>query len=112
MTAANEVEGAAFDVRQIHRQLNFSRYLRVVVRLIVPGVSMPAMKVALRRNRLPALGLRQLEFISQITLQYFLHDGMKREVDKSLVQRQNVLDHMSIGFGLFVTVKVVPTQPL
>src|ERR1044072_2718767 len=112
MTAANEVEGAAFDVRQIHCELNFSWYFRLMVRLIVPGIAMPAVKVSLRRNRLPSLGLSQLEFISEITVQYFLHDRMKREVDKSLVQRQNVLDHVSIRFGLFVTVKVIPAQSL
>src|SRR5260370_2017205 len=35
---------------------------------------------------------------------------MQREVKKSLIQKQHILDHVTKAFGLVIAVKVVPTH--
>src|SRR5438067_11898630 len=109
MRSFDEVEGTTAHVREVHRQLHFPMN-RLAGRLLVPPVTMPAMKVILCRQRLPAFGFRQLISWAEIARQNFFHQWMNRDIDKTLRQRQNIVNHQAIDFGADVSVEVVPAN--
>src|SRR5262245_3272487 len=76
------------------------------------GVSMPAMEVTFRGQRLPALGLDKLVPTPEIFVQEVFDRWMESEVHESLVPRQDILDHVPVSFVLLVAVEVVPSHPL
>src|SRR5437870_13524225 len=101
MTAFDEIEGAAVHVSEVQRQLNFPMNL-FRTRLVVPGVAMPAMKVALSRQGFPALRFRQFVVRSQVSRQNLFYQRMECEIDESLVEEQDVFDHVTIGLSLLI----------
>src|SRR5882762_7203489 len=58
----NDIERAAAHICQIHGQLDFAMDLSLDV-LVIPHVAVPTVKVAFRRQRLPAFRFR--EFVSR-----------------------------------------------
>src|SRR5258708_35242882 len=56
----------ALHVREIDPEFHLSWNSILNQFLIVPGIAMPAVEVALGRQRLPTLGLNQLERVAQI----------------------------------------------
>src|SRR5882762_2680407 len=65
VTALDVIKVAATDVGEIESQLYLAGDL-ARVRLVVPGISVPAMKISLRGQRLPALRFGQLVPVAEI----------------------------------------------
>ncbi len=110
VTALDEIERAGAHVGEIKRQLDFAMDFRRVG-LIVPGVAVPAVKVAFRRQRLPALCFSQFVVRAEVPGQDLFDRGMQREINETLIELQHVLDHVAIALGFLITVNVVPAQP-
>src|SRR5439155_592264 len=76
-------------------------------RLIVPGVAVPAVEIASRRQRAPTLRLAQREARADVLPHDVLHERVQGDVDETLFQRQHVLDHEAVAIGALVAVAVV-----
>src|SRR5262245_31727338 len=110
MAPGDVVEGAALDVRQVEPELHLPRDI-VDLLLLVPGVSVPAVEISFRGQRLPALAFDKLVSTPEILVQDVFNYRMKSEVHEPLVQRQDVLHHVPVRLGLLIAVKVVPPDP-
>src|SRR5258708_24790096 len=107
MTSLDELERSALNVRQIHAELDLSMN-SLLDSLIVPGVAMPTMKVVFGGQRSPALRFRQFVFRSQVSRQDLFDQRMQSEIDKTLIEQQDILDHVPVEFGPLIAFKVVP----
>src|SRR4029453_4979752 len=95
MRADDVIEGAALHICEIDRQLHFPREVLNLL-LIVPSVPMPAMKIRSCRQGFPAFGLHELILSPEILSKDFGDQRMQSEVNKSLVERQDILHHVAI----------------
>src|SRR5688572_29827768 len=109
MCAFHVIECTAADIRKVESELYFTRNLRTC--LFVPGITMPTVKVSPGWQRFPALCLIQFEIMSQVSRKQLLSERVQRQVNEALIQNQNVLNHVAIGFGFLVPVKIIPAQP-
>src|SRR6267143_4035084 len=85
MSTFDVVERATANIGEIKRQFYFSRNL--FTGLIVPGISVPAVKISFRRQRLPTLGFVQLEGVTEIEGQNLFDQRVKSKIDKSLIEQ-------------------------
>ena len=109
MTALEVIECAVAHIGEIHGQLNFPvNFFRGS--LIVPGIAVPAVKVAPGGQRFPALRFSQLIICSQIAAKDLFHQWMQTEIDETLVEQQHIFDQMTINFGLLIAFKVIPAH--
>src|SRR5712692_2265412 len=86
-------KASAPDICKIEPELHLARDLVLNQFLIVPGIPMPAVEVPLRRQRLPALGLDQLERLAYVLVQHRYDNRIQCSINESLIQGQNILDH-------------------
>src|SRR5260370_31553111 len=71
---------------------------------------MLAVKVSVCWQRFPALSLSQFVSRSQITIEHLPNYGVESDVDKTLIKRQHILNHMTVQLGLFVAIEIVPPK--
>jgi hypothetical protein len=108
MRAFDVVEGPTANIREIEGQFYFSGNFCTC--LIVPGVSVPAMKIPFGRQRLPTLCLVQFKLVSEVTSEKLFDQRMESKIDESLIEGQNVFHHVPEGFSFLVAIEVVPAQ--
>src|SRR5260370_31677245 len=108
MSAFDVIECATANIGEIKSQFYFSRNL--FTGLIIPSVSVPSMKISFRRQRLPTLGFVQLEVVTEIATQNLFDQRVKRKINESLIEKQDIFDHVPVGFSLLITIEVVPAQ--
>src|SRR6266853_1216074 len=94
MGSSNITKAPAPYVREIEPELHLARNSVLNQFLIVPSVAMPTMEVAVGRQRLPTLGLDQLEHVAQILAKRIHDNWMQGDIYEALIQKQNILDHV------------------
>src|SRR6266478_2113766 len=108
MGAPDVVERPASHVGQVEAELHFLRDVLAHL-LVVPLITVPAVKVTLGGKRPPSSGFDQ-RTPSKVPLQYSLHDRVHGDIHEPLLEGQHILDHMPVRFGLLVSVDIVPAQ--
>ncbi len=102
------VDRPATNVRQEEPELHFP-WDGVGSRLLVPLVAVPAMEIACGWQGPPPAGLHQGE-PAQVPLQDSLDQRVERNIHKSLLEGQDVLDHVPVELGFLVSVHIAPAQ--
>src|SRR5882762_1644930 len=107
MASFEELKRSALNVGQVHAEL-YLPMNGLLGRLIVPGVTVPTMKVIIGGQRLPALRFRQFVFCSQVPRQDLFDQRMQSEIDETLIEQQDILDHVPVDLSPLIAFKVVP----
>ena len=110
MAAFDVLERSRFHLAQVKSQLHLAWNAVADLFLIVPGIAVPAVKIVLRRQRFPALGFAQGVRRPDISIEDALDQRMQGDVDKSLCQRQHILNREPVPFAPFVAIAIVPAH--